>query len=144
MQYIKANMVNHVYSRKSILGYLMTFTRWAVLWQSRLQKYVTSFTAEVKYIAFNKEKMSCYVWQSSYMILFTRKRILSRTMIVLLQSILVRILLLNLYQNTFRLYINGLKMLWRWNFFFFENNHTDDNILDMMIKSLPEDFFLLL
>ena len=29
-------------------------------------------------------------------------------------------------------------------FFFFENNHTDDNILDMMIKSLPEDFFLLL
>jgi hypothetical protein len=111
-------MVNHVYSRKSILGYLMTFTRWAVLWQSRLQKYVTSFTAEVKYIAFNKEKMSCYVWQSSYMILFTRKRILSRTMIVLLQSILVRILLLNLCQNTFRLYINGLKMLWRWSFFF--------------------------
>ena len=55
--YTNSNMTGDVDSRKSILGFLMTFTRGAISWQSKLQKCVALSTMEVKYIAINEGVM---------------------------------------------------------------------------------------
>ena len=44
-------MVGDVDSRKSILGFLMTFARGAISWESKLQKCVALSTIEAEYIA---------------------------------------------------------------------------------------------
>ena len=49
--YIDAYMAGDLDGRKSISGYLFTFAGGAVLWQYRLQKYVTLSTIEAEYIA---------------------------------------------------------------------------------------------
>ena len=46
-----ADMAGDVDSRKSASGYLITFARGAVSWQSKLQKCVALSTTEAKYIA---------------------------------------------------------------------------------------------
>ena len=38
----------------NLLGYLFTFARRAISWQSRLQKCVALFTTEAEYIAVNE------------------------------------------------------------------------------------------
>lgn len=53
-----ADMAGDVDSQKSTFGYLITFSRGAVSWQSRLQKCIALLTIETEYIAIteaNKE-----------------------------------------------------------------------------------------
>ena len=52
--YTDAYMAGDVDSRKSTSGYLMKFAGGAVLWQSRLQKYVALSTIEAEYITLTK------------------------------------------------------------------------------------------
>ena len=49
--YTDANMVDDLDGRKSTSGYLFTFVRGAISWQSKLQKCVALSTTEVEYIA---------------------------------------------------------------------------------------------
>ena len=49
--YIDADMAGDVDSRKSTLGYLITFAGGAVSWQSKLQKSVALSTTEAEFIA---------------------------------------------------------------------------------------------
>ena len=49
--YTDVDMTGDVYSRKSLLGYLLTFVGGAVLWQSKLQQCISMFTTEAEYIA---------------------------------------------------------------------------------------------
>ena len=49
--YIDSDMTSDVDYKKSILGFLMTFARGAVSWQSKLQKCVALSTTEVECIA---------------------------------------------------------------------------------------------
>ena len=50
-RYIDANMAYDVVSRKSTSGYLITFARGVVSWQSKLQKCVALSTTEAKFTA---------------------------------------------------------------------------------------------
>jgi hypothetical protein len=49
--YTDSNMVGDVDTRKSTLGYLITFSGGVVSWQSRLQKCITLSTIEVELIS---------------------------------------------------------------------------------------------
>ena len=49
--FIDADMAGDVDSGKSASGYLITFARGAVSWQSKLQKCVAFSTMEAEYIA---------------------------------------------------------------------------------------------
>ena len=48
--YTDSDMVGDVDNRRSTSGYLMTFSRGVVSWQSRLQKCVALSTTETEYI----------------------------------------------------------------------------------------------
>lgn len=48
--YIDTNMMEDVDIQKSLLGYLMIFSREAMSWQSKLHKYITLSSTEVEYI----------------------------------------------------------------------------------------------
>ena len=52
--YVDANWAGDLNGRKSTSGYLFTFARGPVSWQSRLQKCVALFTTEAEYIAVNE------------------------------------------------------------------------------------------
>ncbi|KAL6219071.1 hypothetical protein ACLB2K_012277 [Fragaria x ananassa] len=52
--YTYVDMVRDIDMRKSISGYLITFSRGAVSWQSKLQKCVALSTTEAEYIAATK------------------------------------------------------------------------------------------
>ena len=52
--YVDADWAGDLNGRKSILGYLFTFARGAVSWQSRLQKCVALSTTEAEYITANE------------------------------------------------------------------------------------------
>lgn len=49
--YIDADMARDVDTQKSTYGYLMIFSRRAVSWQSKLQKYVALSSMKTEYIA---------------------------------------------------------------------------------------------
>lgn len=49
--YIDADMAGDLDNRKSTTGYLFTFSRGDISWQSKLQKCVTLSTTEAEYIA---------------------------------------------------------------------------------------------
>lgn len=57
--YTDANMVGDGNTRKSTLGYLITFAGEAVSWKSRLQKYVALSTTKAKFIAVIEHARSC-------------------------------------------------------------------------------------
>jgi translation elongation factor EF-1alpha len=48
--FTNADMVGEIDSRKSTLGNLITYSRGAVSWQSKLHKCVALSTTEVEYI----------------------------------------------------------------------------------------------
>ena len=64
--YIDSDMVGDVNNRKSISGYLMTFSRRAMSWQSRLQKCVALSTTEAEYIA-AAEACKELLWMKHFM-----------------------------------------------------------------------------
>ncbi|PKI76235.1 hypothetical protein CRG98_003346 [Punica granatum] len=49
--YMDTDMAGDIDSRKSTLGYLMTFAEEAISWQSKLQKCIALSTMEAEYIA---------------------------------------------------------------------------------------------
>ncbi|CAL5378711.1 unnamed protein product [Camellia sinensis] len=49
--YTDSDMAGDLDGRKSTSGFMFTFARGAVSWQSKLQKCVALFTTEVEYIA---------------------------------------------------------------------------------------------
>ena len=52
--YVDADQAGDLDGRKSTFGYLFTFARLAISWQSRLQKCVALSTTKAKYIAANE------------------------------------------------------------------------------------------
>ena len=52
--YIDANMAGDLDGRKSTSGYLFTFVRGVVSWQSKLQKSVALSTTKAEYIVVNE------------------------------------------------------------------------------------------
>ena len=61
-----ANMARDVDSKKFISGYLITFSRGAVSWQSRLQKCVALLTKEVEYIAITEASKEL-LWMKKFL-----------------------------------------------------------------------------
>ena len=53
--YIDSDMAGDIDSKKSISGFMMTFTGGVVSWQSKLQKCVALSTTEVEYIAITED-----------------------------------------------------------------------------------------
>ena len=49
--YVDANFASDIDSRKSTTGFVFTLGGIAILWASNLQKIVTLFTIEAKYVA---------------------------------------------------------------------------------------------
>ncbi|PKI44269.1 hypothetical protein CRG98_035343 [Punica granatum] len=53
--YTDADMAGDIDSRKSTLGYLMTFVERAISWQSRFQKCIALSTIEAEYVAVTED-----------------------------------------------------------------------------------------
>ena len=60
------DMVGDVDSRKSTFGYLITFSRETMSWQSKLQKCVALSTIETEYIAFTEASKEL-LWMKKFL-----------------------------------------------------------------------------
>ena len=65
-EYTDADMVGDVNTRKSTSRYMMTFTRGAVSWQSKLQKCVALSSTEAEYIAIT-EATKELLWMEKFL-----------------------------------------------------------------------------
>ena len=92
-----ANMVGDIDSRKSTFGYLITFSRRIVSWQSRLQKYVALSTIKVEYIVIT-EASNELLWMKMFLqeLGLQQKKSIYSTVIVKVLFISVRIQLFTL------------------------------------------------
>ena len=64
--YTDSDMAGYVDTRKSTLGYLVTFTGGTMSWQSRLQKYVALSTTEAELIA-AVEACKEFLWMKRFL-----------------------------------------------------------------------------
>ena len=92
-----ADIVEDVDSRKSTFGYLITFSRRIVSWQSRLQKYVALSTIKVEYIVII-EASNELLWMKMFLqeLGLQQKKSIYSTVIVKVLFISVRIQLFTL------------------------------------------------
>ncbi|RVW42558.1 Retrovirus-related Pol polyprotein from transposon TNT 1-94 [Vitis vinifera] len=137
--YTNSDMAEDVDNRRSTSGYLMTFSRSAVSWQSRLQKCVALSTTDVKYIA-AAETCIELLWMKRFVhkLGFKQQRYVvyydNQSTIYLRKN------------STFHARLKHIDVRYHWmrnalndNLFELEKIHTDHNNSDMLTKSLPRE-----
>jgi len=136
--YTDAYMVGDVDSRKYISGYMMTFSRGVVSWQSRLQKCVALSSTETKYIVVTKA-----VKELLWMHKFLQDLGLSQEKYVLYCDSQSAIHLSK--NSTFYSRSKHIEVRYHWiqdaletKQLSLEKIHIDENGSDMMTKILPE------
>ncbi|RVW11901.1 Retrovirus-related Pol polyprotein from transposon TNT 1-94 [Vitis vinifera] len=137
--YTDSDMVGDVDNRRSTSGYLMTFSRGAVSWQSRLQKCVALSTIEAEYIA-AAEACKELLWMKCFMqeLGFKQQRYVvycdNQSAIHLSKN------------STYHARSKHIDVRYHWmrdalndNLFEIEKIHTDNNGSDMLTKTLPRE-----
>jgi hypothetical protein len=132
-----ADMAGDIDSRKSTLGYLITYSGGAVSWQSRLQKCVALSTTEAEYIAIT-EAAKELLWMKKFLqeLGLQQERYLlycdSHSPIHLSKN------------STFHSRSKHIDVRYHWirdvldeKLLQIEKIHTDDNGSDMMTETLP-------
>ena len=135
--YTDAYMAGNLDSRKFTSGYMMTFARETVSWQSRLQKCVALATTEAEYIAV-VEASKELLWMKK----FLQELGINQEKFMLFCDSQSAI---HLSKNpTFHSRSKHIEVRYHWirqalemKSYALEKIHTDDNGSDMMTKSLP-------